>query len=168
MAIAAHRHAGFTLLEMLVVVVLIGVLGSVVAVSFSGDVGRQARKEADRLEQALQMAADEAVFQGVEMGAYFTQVGYGFLRYDNATQRWQEVKDKGLRAYRLGGDARLRLALDSKMVALPAEGVRVDHPAVLFLSSGELSAFQVGVSSGDSMLMLGTDGIAPIAQMAGR
>ncbi|NCY24782.1 MAG: type II secretion system protein GspH, partial [Alphaproteobacteria bacterium] len=89
----AGTKAGFTLLEMLVVLVLIGVLTGVAVLSLPGDPQRQARQEAERLQQAMQMAADTAVFEGNELGAYFTQQGYGFLRYDYRARQWRAFSD---------------------------------------------------------------------------
>jgi general secretion pathway protein H len=56
----AGRAAGFTLLEMLVVIVLAGILLSIVTVSVTPDPRQQLQREAQRVGQLLALAADES------------------------------------------------------------------------------------------------------------
>ncbi|MGZ8253440.1 MAG: prepilin-type N-terminal cleavage/methylation domain-containing protein [Burkholderiaceae bacterium] len=55
----SHR-AGFTLLEMLVVIVLAGILLSIVTISITPDPRQQLQREAQRVGQLMGLAADEA------------------------------------------------------------------------------------------------------------
>lgn len=55
-----HRWRGFTLLELLVVIVLAGILLSIVTVSVTPDQRQQLAREAQRIGQLLRLAADEA------------------------------------------------------------------------------------------------------------
>jgi len=56
----AERRAGFTLLEMLVVIVLAGILLSIVTISITPDPRQQLQREAQRVGQLMGLAADEA------------------------------------------------------------------------------------------------------------
>jgi general secretion pathway protein H len=55
-----HAHAGFTLLEMLVVLVLFGILISIVTVSVTPDPRQDLTREARRIGQLMSIAADES------------------------------------------------------------------------------------------------------------
>lgn len=83
-----HRrpdNSGFTLIEVMVVIVIIGVMASMIVVSVTlGDPQRELRTEADRLRTVLALAAEEAVIQQVELGAEFTESGYRFLKWEAA------------------------------------------------------------------------------------
>ena len=57
---APPRAAGFTLLELLVVIVLAGILLSVVTISAAPDERQQLAREAERVGQLFALAADEA------------------------------------------------------------------------------------------------------------
>jgi general secretion pathway protein H len=59
-AAARPRAAGFTLLELLVVIVLAGILLSVVTISAAPDERQQLAREAERVGQLFALAADEA------------------------------------------------------------------------------------------------------------
>lgn len=83
-----HRYpkaSGFTLIEVMVVIVIIGVMASMIVVSVTlGDPQRELRNEAERLRTVLALAAEEAVIQQVELGAEFTESGYRFLKWEAA------------------------------------------------------------------------------------
>jgi general secretion pathway protein H len=59
-AVRSSRHCGFTLLEMLVVIVLAGILLSIVTISVAPDPRRQLQREGERVGQLMGIAADEA------------------------------------------------------------------------------------------------------------
>lgn len=74
--------AGFSLLEVLVVVFIVGVLATMFTLSV-GVVGgdRQLEKEVDRLIAVIDLAREEAVIQGREIGMRFNTAGYQFSAY---------------------------------------------------------------------------------------
>lgn len=141
----ADRAArGFTLLEILVVVVIIGVIASFAVLS----VGSRALEdrldlEARRLQELLALAADEAVLQGVELGFLQTPEGYGFLLLKDGA--WVPADDAGaLRARALAEPLFLRLSVEDRPVtpaATPAG--ETPKPHVLLLSSGEATEFSL-------------------------
>lgn len=172
MAVRCGRdpETGYTLIEMLAVIAIIAIVAGGAMLTVSGGASRQLRQEAERLDQTLQMAADEAVFQGTEMGAYFTTSGYGFLRYDTTAQGWRELDGNAFGAHLLPAELRLALTLGRTPLELPSGATHgAAHPAVLFLSSGETTAFSLSLSSrGDNRrIMIGTDGMTPITLREG-
>lgn len=83
MSFRQGRQRGFTMIEVLVVIVIIGVMASMIVVSITlGDPRRELLREAERLRTVLALAAEEAVIQQVELGAEFTESGYRFLKWD--------------------------------------------------------------------------------------
>jgi len=57
---ATQRSAGFTLLELMVVIVLAGILVSLVTINITPDPRQQLQREAQRVGQLMALAADES------------------------------------------------------------------------------------------------------------
>ena len=61
---APASTAGFTLIEVLVVLVLIGVIAGLATLSLGNGAERELRKESDRLAAVLRLARDELLISG--------------------------------------------------------------------------------------------------------
>lgn len=91
-AIARHAMLGFTLLEMLVVVVIMGILVGTVSVRLQPDARDQLHIEAGRLAQLLELAAQEARLTGHAIAWVSDGFGYRFWR-QGGDDLWSEVRD---------------------------------------------------------------------------
>jgi len=111
--VKASRHGGFTLLEVLLVMVLIGLAASTVVLSLSGNgPQRQLQQQAERLAAKLQLALDEAVLRRRELGLDVLSQGYRFLLLDADAGKWQVIEtDRQLGPVELDTAFRLELEL---------------------------------------------------------
>ena len=146
---AAPRSSGFTLLEVLVVVIIIGIITSMAMVStrvLGGD--HEMDQEAKRLVAVLTQAREDAMLEGRDVGLRIDPRGYDFMRYDGRVEQWDLVLEDPLlreRAFPDGLEA--ALWLESRQVKLqprvaPTERDR-PQPQVLLLASGDLVPFEV-------------------------
>jgi general secretion pathway protein H len=88
----SKQQLGFSLIEILVVVVIISLFTAAVAFSFKPkDTASELRQQSLRLQSVLSIALDEAQIQGVEMGLVVTDEGYQFLFLNENI--WQPVVD---------------------------------------------------------------------------
>jgi general secretion pathway protein H len=144
-----RREAGFTLLEVLVVLVIIGIITSMAVVS-TGVLGRdhEIQEEARRFVAVVGQAHEEAQIEGRDFGLRFDSSGYDFLEFDALNQRWLPVGgDPLLRARALPEGVRLELLLEDREIQLkpreaPTEQRKIE-PQVLLYGSGELVAFEL-------------------------
>jgi type II secretion system protein H len=106
-----RRHAGgFTLLEVLVVVVVMAIASGIVLVSLDGDSRRATGREAHRLAGALEHAAALAQWQGETLGMSADGRLYRFWRR-GADGRWIALDDDAVLApHALPTDITVRLA----------------------------------------------------------
>lgn len=78
-----RASSGFTLIELMVVITIIGIMAGMMVVSGGmPDAGRDLKHEADRMRAVFSMAAEEAVIQQSEIGVELTDSGYRFMRFE--------------------------------------------------------------------------------------
>jgi len=157
-AYGIHRNrntalaAGFTLLELMVVLVLISIIFTFAMLSFGGDdVAELMEQEVRRLETLVVLAADEAIMRGDELGIRFTEDGYEFMLLQQ--DGWQMPQnDRLLHAYSLPDVLALRLQLEGDAPVFPGQPTDDDAitPHVFILSSGEVTPFTVVFESTES------------------
>ncbi|WP_320819325.1 type II secretion system minor pseudopilin GspH [Thalassolituus sp.] len=182
-----QQQRGFTLLEVMVVLVIIGLLLSMVNL---GGSGRQAQSETEQLARRFQGAFDmyreEAVFQNFDLGVAILPETTALLSYqDINSQEFTTGLDREeldalaknpWQAYsgRLGATIQVP---EQVSLALFVEGVEVDTetlqgdddegplPALLFLSSDEYTPFRIELGHIDDQAFLITvkgDGFGPV------
>ena len=136
--------AGFTLLEVLVVVVIIGVVaaGLLLSVSLTGR-DRDLEKESDRLFALFNYAREQAELQTREYGVLFADDGYEFVTYDARRDAWRTVfEDDALIARKLPDGLGVKLTVEARPVVLTRTADATDKkPQVMIFSNGDLTSF---------------------------
>ena len=152
---ARARDNGFTLLELLVVIVIIGVMVSMVTLSFGvlgGD--REAEEETQRFWAVLRQAREEAELQALDLAVFVGTSDYEFLRFDTRRNEWQPVVDDKLYAQRtLPEGLRFRLWMEGREIVLkpglPDRSKKEESqkwpPQLTVLSSGDVVPFELQI-----------------------
>lgn len=136
--------SGFTLLELLVVLVVVGVLLTAAALSMRGDPAMDLlREEANRLLALARLARDEAVLRGEELGLRVEPGRYAFLIQQR--EQWVPLDDVAVFRPRPIPDL-LTLRLEVDGVEVSTRGVEERGragrlPHVVLWSSGEVTPF---------------------------
>ena len=139
---------GFSLLELLVVVAIIGILVGAVVLSISA-VGsdRQIEQEVNRLRGLVDLLHEDSLLQSRDYGVMFTETGYKFYAYDYQQQAWTETSgDKLLAEHTLRAPLNMVLVMDGREAVLKpdfaGQDVENPEPQVMILSSGEVTPFE--------------------------
>jgi general secretion pathway protein H len=152
---APRSVAGFTLLEVLVVVIVVGVIVASATLSI-GVLGRDRESEdqMQRIWAVLKQAREETELQGLDLGMFVSATSYEFLRYDGREKRWLPIEDDPLFAQRVVPEGlRFRLWVEAReIVTKPGPVDRSDKdedakwlPQIFILSSGEIMPFELQI-----------------------
>ncbi len=184
--VKAPRQRGFTLLEMLLVVLLIGVMAGSVSLIFGGDARRDAMlKAGDEFRVVVTTALDEAALSGELVGVVVEPDHYFFARWNLDDNAWEVYQgDRLYRERRLpeGIEMTLQLeglpltqgdeekesefGLDQSLFEPDEEEKRKrPDPQLLLLPSGEMTAF---VLEFDAIGGERIEGVELVGDMLGR
>lgn len=148
---------GFTLIEILVVVVIVGVLVVAVTLAF-GTVGveRSLEREGERFRALVAYACNRAELGGRDVGIHVDAGGYAFSRSGLAA--WQRESDGELRPRRWTEGLRVTLSRDGRAL----DDARADAavPQLVCFASGELTPFVLELAAGDAPLRYRVSGEA--------
>lgn len=133
------RNRGFTLVEILMVLMIIGLTVGLVTVLAQPDERGLLRIEAERLAQLLTLAATESRLTGKSIGWTADGPGYRFWRL-RADTGWTEIRDGELLRART-------LPAGMSISSLRVENMRMQGPMRLqFSGFGPVNSFLVGLS----------------------
>lgn len=155
----ARTQLGFTLIEILVVVIIVATVSGIALMSIGliGD-DRELDTERQRLASLIQVAQDEATLQGREFGLELMTSTYRFVEFDPLTAQWSEVPGDDLfRSRELPEGMEFELYVEDKRVVLKSDPQRLDDPDeqsmtltaekyaphIYVFSSGELTAYEI-------------------------
>jgi general secretion pathway protein H len=110
---------GFTLIEVMLVIVLVGLMVSVVQFSASGDKAEETLElTSKRFAGVFNIAAEYGMLNNIELGLVIGKKGYQFLGYDGIT--WSDISDNELFSrYKLPEGVELILQLDDLPIEEP-------------------------------------------------
>ncbi|MGI9204287.1 MAG: type II secretion system minor pseudopilin GspH [Woeseiaceae bacterium] len=170
MSVRTHRRikrprqydAGFTLVEILVVLFIVGIIVAMALLSLGtlGD-NRNLETEARRLSTLIQMASDDATIQGRDFGLEIMQSRYRFVEFDPFLNQWFQVTDDDfMRERALEEGSEFELIIEERRVLLEEAARETENedddeddrdltddylPHILILSSGDTSPFELRI-----------------------
>ena len=137
------RSKGFTLIEILVVLLIITILAGVTIArlptfSRNADFDTETR----RLQLLFNMAYQESILDSTEFGFRLTDDGYKFLKFDDGSQSWKDAESP-FQMRSLPDELRLVIEADGERFSFLGENL----PPILILSSGENTPFRLILQS---------------------
>jgi general secretion pathway protein H len=161
-----QKQYGFTLLEVMLVFLLLGMIMMGVVMTLPGNTSSEESPQwqAQRFRTLMQIAEDEALISGMELGVVFAEDSYQFAFYDYQTKKWLPVVNKQLEnkvelpesltlTYLLAGSLWDEMETENQDEFLDEEERLVAlTPQVYVMSSGEVTPFSVEFSATDNRI----------------
>jgi general secretion pathway protein H len=142
------RQRGYSLIEVLVVIVILGVVVAAVALSIGGNASRELEAQASRVQALLRLGCEQSELTGRDLGIFLSRGRIEFAW--RGPDRWYPLNDAPREALRPRAfDDGIEIALERDGEPL---GLRDDPPAdpqLLCLASGELSPFRLQLRRAD-------------------
>lgn len=165
-----RRHAGFTLLEVLLVALLMGLVAAAVTISINVAGPEQAlKKQAQRFMSATEMVLDESVLSGQFIGIVIDEDEYQFVFYKEG--KWMPVEQDRLLATQqmepgvvldvvidgmplVQEDEQDESWFDEPFIDEESEEEKKKHPEpqILLFPSGEMTPFELNFATIDDEL----------------
>lgn len=168
-----RQFKGFTLLEVMLVLLLMGMIsvGVVMTLPTSGSAAQSNEWHAQRFRTLLQLTQDQALILNTEFGIQFNETGYTFANYDFETKKWVplintsvngnvELPSDILTEYHLGDNVwgeleEAQQAEDNNPFISQSDLVNIEgdeaaivvNPNVFVMSSGEVTPFSYQFST---------------------
>jgi general secretion pathway protein H len=135
---------GFTMIEMLVVILIIGIIVNLVAVNLGGNRSLdQLETEVQRFRSLTELALEEALLRTEIIGIEVEDDAYRFMR--RADKTWETIDDNLFRDRNLPESLRLKLATEATTTYGSKQTDKT--PDIILLPSGELTPFELVFSS---------------------
>lgn len=160
------RRRGFTLIEMLVVVLIIGILLGITLLSpITGSVHKTVQDQAARLEVLFAQIRDKALLENVEYGFSVKSDGsYQWWIMPLESHEWEMLEESPFQPYKV--PASLSILLESEeLLNEPERDDELEGPAVVFFSDRQVTPFKLHIEPVADLkqsVVLITDGLSDV------
>ena len=127
MPLVRHRLAGFTLIEVVVVLLLIGIISALVVVNVAPDDKKELRIESERLASLFEQASMDARVSGRTIGWSVDGNGYRFQEKSQDSD-WVDMNDAIYRRHVLPTGMKIQ-SISINQVSMAAEDQLVFSPS---------------------------------------
>ena len=154
---AYRSNRGFTLIEILVVIVILAVVAGAVTFAVGGIGGeRQLAHQAEQSQALIGYACEQAELTGHSIGVGVSTQGYRFSQFDH--ENWVPFGPGELRTRKWLDTTRAALSRDGR--PLEVNGDFPEKPQLVCFSSGEMTPFRLELALSDLPVTYRLDGQA--------
>ncbi|WP_045095333.1 GspH family T2SS minor pseudopilin variant LspH [Legionella fallonii] len=141
-----NTHKGFTLIEILIVIVIIGITIGFALIAF-GDFGESKRIlfSAEQLASTLKLAQQQAILETSTLGLRIDNNSYQILKFQNSST-WAPLPNKGI--------FKITYFPKNTVITLKTSNKSSPgYPSIIINSSGDMTPFTLGFGTNKETIM---------------
>jgi general secretion pathway protein H len=142
-----QRNQGFTLVELLIVLLIISIVTSVALLTISHNKDKQVELFVSEFKQIITLAEEQAMLQPVVLGLAFDENSYQFINYHPAEgdkkSFWSPEQGRLLNRYQIPRG--IELTMGSAEDEGVEESAKKSIPQIVISTNGDLTPFTVYV-----------------------
>lgn len=143
-------QSGFTLLELIVVILIVGLLLTFATLSVGTSADKQLETEAKRFASLMKLASEEAIMNSQEMALEINKQGYRFLVWGGeGLQPVDEENGVVFRARELPEYMHVTAVIEEQHIDFSELDEDAELPKLGIFSSGEMTPFTITFSQDD-------------------
>lgn len=143
-----QTHRGFTLIEILIVLLIISIVAGVAVMSTHNNDRKQSELLAYQLRNVIRLAQQEALLRPATLGLAFADNSYQFFIYDfdekNQKESWLPINDGPLSLHTYSQSLQIAVKVNDKLLTLRGE------PILTITPSGKMSQFTIYIGKWDA------------------
>jgi general secretion pathway protein H len=146
---ARARSLGFTLIEIMVVVFIIGLITAAAVITFGGEQrDTELDREAERLDALFDYVREQAELQTRDYGFRVNNVGYSFVVFDVLQNQWRTAdEDDALRQREFPEGLEPQVVVDGRRIVLDQKKRDLEEfkPQIMIFANGDLTSFEISL-----------------------
>ncbi len=141
--VLAGRRNGFTLIEILIVMLIISIISSVAVMTISFNPQKKIESAANSLANTITLAAEEAMLRPATLGLALSENSYTFFIYEEPKNEdanpWKPLRGRVFHKHTFPKEAEISLKVQDQTV--PLNG----HPQIIIAESGDFTPFTITI-----------------------
>lgn len=164
-----QRSSGFTLIEILVVLVVVGMLVALATFTLGGNsLRRDLNNEVEKFFLLMQTVSEQAVLNNTEFGLVVEEESYRFLAFDQQSGSWKPFQERLYRQRALPEWLVVTSYIENDAPRLASDEDQL-RPDIVLFSSGETTPFELefaigteGLVNDDYVHSIFSDGVSSV------
>jgi general secretion pathway protein H len=136
---------GYTLIEILIVLLIISIVTSVALISISRNDNRRLKTFAEEFEQIVVLAEERAMLQPEVMGLLFHEHSFQFARLDlennDKKNSWLPIQEAALSKHVIPDNIQMVLEVGQSHINFSEENTKKNLPQIIISTNGDLTPF---------------------------